>query len=53
MLPARAADRLHALFGDFAATARVAVVNADDAESAPLLAGGNRLTFGFSEGAAM
>ena len=44
---------LHQLFGDFAASARIAVVNADDPESAPLLAGGNRLTFGFSEGAAM
>jgi UDP-N-acetylmuramate--alanine ligase len=44
---------LHALFGDFAAKARIAVVNADDAESAPLLAGGNLVTFGFSEGAAI
>lgn len=46
-------EELHRLFGDFAAKARVAVVNADDAESAPLLAGENRLTFGFSDGAAM
>jgi UDP-N-acetylmuramate--alanine ligase len=46
-------EELHRLFGDFAAKARVAVVNADDPESAPLLAGGNVLTFGFSEGAAM
>lgn len=46
-------DELHRLFDAFAARARVAVVNADDAESAPLLAGGNRLTFGFSDGAAM
>ncbi|MFD2989882.1 Mur ligase family protein, partial [Sphingopyxis terrae] len=44
---------LHRLFGDFAAKARVAVVNADDPESAPLLAGGNVLRFGFSESAAM
>ena len=44
---------LHSLFGDFAAKARVAVVNADDPESAPLLAGGNVLRFGFSESAAM
>ena len=44
---------LHRLFGDFAAKARVAVVNADDPESAPLLAGGNVLRSGFSESAAM
>jgi UDP-N-acetylmuramate--alanine ligase len=44
---------LHSLFGDFAAKARVAVVNADDPESAPLLAGGNVLRSGFSESAAM
>ena len=44
---------LHGLFGDFAAKARVAVINADDAESAPLLAGGNVLRFGFSEAAAV
>ena len=44
---------LHALFGDFAAKARVAVVNADDAESAPLLRGGNVLRFGFSDAAAL
>src|SRR3546814_4798904 len=30
-------DELHGLFGDFADKARVAVVNADDPESAPLL----------------
>jgi UDP-N-acetylmuramate--alanine ligase len=46
-------EELHQLFGDFATKARVAVVNADDAESAPLLTGGNVLTFGFSDGAAM
>ncbi|HZG32723.1 MAG TPA: Mur ligase family protein, partial [Sphingopyxis sp.] len=46
-------DELHALFGDFAAKARVAVINADDPESAPLLAGGNVIRFGFSEGAAV
>ena len=46
-------DELHGLFGDFAAKARVAVINADDAESAPLLAGGNVLRFGFSEAAAV
>src|SRR3546814_1920113 len=33
-------DELHGLFGDFADKARVAVVNADDPESAPRLAGG-------------
>jgi UDP-N-acetylmuramate--alanine ligase len=44
---------LHQLFGDFAAKARVAVVNADDAESAPLLGGGNVMRFGFSDAAAM
>jgi len=46
-------DELHRLFGDFAAKARVAVINADDAESAPLLAGGNVLRFGFSDAAAV
>lgn len=46
-------DELHALFGDFAAKARVAVVNADDPESAPLLNGDNVLRFGFSDAAAM
>jgi len=46
-------DELHALFGDFAAKARVAVINADDPESVPLLAGGNVIRFGFSEGAAV
>ncbi len=46
-------DELHRLFGDFAGKARVAIVNADDAESAPLLAGGNVMRFGFSDAAAM
>lgn len=46
-------DELHRLFGDFAAKARVAVVNADDPESMPLLAGGNVMRFGFSDAAAM
>ncbi|KTE32802.1 MULTISPECIES: Mur ligase family protein [unclassified Sphingopyxis] len=46
-------DELHALFGDFAAKARIAVVNADDPESAPLLAGANVARFGFSETAGM
>src|SRR3546814_2984476 len=46
-------DELHRLFGDFAGKARVAVVNADDPESAPLLAGGNVMRFGFSDAAAM
>ena len=44
---------LHQLFGDFAAKAHVAVVNADDPESAPLLDGGNVVTFGFSDAAAV
>ena len=44
---------LHQLFGDFTAKARVAVVNADDPESAPLFNAANNLRFGFSEGAAM
>ena len=42
-------EELHQLFGDFAGKARIAVVNADDAESAPLLAGANVATFGFAE----
>ncbi|PKP87243.1 MAG: UDP-N-acetylmuramate--alanine ligase [Alphaproteobacteria bacterium HGW-Alphaproteobacteria-17] len=44
---------LHALFGDFVAKARIAVVNADDPESAALFNGDNNLRFGFGEGAAM
>lgn len=39
-------DELHALFGDFVRKAGTAVVNADDAESAPLR-GGRAVTFGF------
>ena len=41
---------LHGLFGDFTRKASTAVVNIDDAESAPLL-GGRAVTFGFAEGA--
>ncbi|MBN8845917.1 MAG: UDP-N-acetylmuramate--alanine ligase [Sphingomonadales bacterium] len=44
---------LHQLFGDFAAKARVAVINADDAESAPLRSGANVLSFGFGDDAAI
>ncbi len=44
---------LHQLFGDFAAKARIAVVNADDSESGPLLRGANLITFGFGDRAAM
>jgi len=46
-------EELHQLFGDFAAKARIAVINADDAESAPLLAGDNVMRFGFSDAAAI
>ena len=41
---------LHGLFGDFIRKAGTAVVNADDAESAPLR-GGRAVTFGFAESA--
>ena len=44
---------MHALFGDFAAKARIAVINADDPESVPLLAGPNVMRFGFGEAAAI
>jgi UDP-N-acetylmuramate--alanine ligase len=44
---------LHALFRDFAAKARIAVINADDPESAPLLAGENVMRFGFNDAAAI
>src|SRR3546814_540145 len=44
---------LHGLFGDFAAKARVAVINADDPESAPLLSADNVVTFGFGDAAAV
>lgn len=44
---------LHQLFHDFAAKARVAVVNADDPESAPLHPADNIVTFGFGESAAV
>ncbi|QJQ33227.1 UDP-N-acetylmuramate--alanine ligase [Sphingomonas lacunae] len=40
-------DELQALFGDFAAKAGTAVVNADDEESAPLWDG--NVTFGFAD----
>ncbi|MBA3940893.1 MAG: UDP-N-acetylmuramate--alanine ligase, partial [Sphingopyxis sp.] len=46
-------DELHRLFGDFAAKAHIAVVNADDAESAPLLRSRNIASFGFSDAAGM
>jgi UDP-N-acetylmuramate--alanine ligase len=46
-------EELHRLFGGFTAQARVAVVNADDAESAPLLARGNVLSFGFAADASV
>lgn len=46
-------DELHALFGDFAAKAETAIINADDAESAPLLGGPNVVSFGFADAAAM
>ncbi len=42
-------DELHQLFGDFADKARVAVVNADDPESAPLMKGRNIASFGFAD----
>jgi UDP-N-acetylmuramate--alanine ligase len=41
---------LHALFGDFAAKARVAIVNADDPESAALI-GPATVSFGFAASA--
>ena len=44
---------LHQLFGDFTAKARIAVINADDPESAPLLKGDNVMRFGFSDAAAI
>ncbi|WP_439567848.1 Mur ligase family protein [Sphingopyxis sp.] len=46
-------DELHALFGDFVAKARIAVINADDPESAPLFNPDNNLRFGFGDGAAL
>ncbi|WP_137869467.1 Mur ligase family protein [Sphingopyxis sp. 2PD] len=46
-------DELHALFGDFVAKARIAVINADDPESAPLFNADNNLRFGFGDGAAL
>ena len=41
-------DELRALFGDFAAKARTAVINADDPESA-MLSGAQTVRFGFAE----
>ena len=46
-------DELHRLFGDFAGKARIAVINADDPESAPLLAQDNVMRFGFGDNAAI
>lgn len=43
-------EELRRLFGDFVGRARVAIVNADNAE-AMALAGANARTFGFAEGA--
>ncbi len=44
---------LRALFGDFVAKARIAVINADDPESAALFNGDNNVRFGFGKGAAL
>ena len=44
---------LHTLFGNFAAKARIAVLNADDPESTSLLAAQNVMRFGFSDAAAI
>ncbi len=46
-------DELHRLFGEFAGKARIAIINADDRESMPLLAGDNVMRFGFSDAAAV
>ena len=40
-------EELHALFADFTAKARVAVINADDAECAPFMALEEAVCFGF------
>lgn len=45
-------DELHGLFGNFAAKARIAVINADDPESAALK-GDNFIRFGFGADAGM
>lgn len=45
-------DELHALFGDFAARARTAILNADDPESAALISD-KSVTFGFANGATL
>lgn len=44
-------DELRRLFGDFAARARHAIINADDPNSADLLNRGNVTSFGFAAGA--
>lgn len=44
---------LHELFADFAAKSRIAVINSDDPESAPLLTGDNVVRFGFGAAAAI
>ena len=44
---------LHDLFGAFSAKAEVAVVNADDEESAPLIGLANACSFGFAASAAI
>lgn len=46
-------EELHALFGDFAAKAETAIINADDRESAPLLGAPNVTSFGFADTAMM
>ncbi len=45
-------DELHALFGDFAARARTAMLNADDPESAALITD-KGVTFGFADTATL
>ena len=45
-------DELHALFGDFAARARTAILNADDPESAALITD-KSVTFGFNDEATL
>ncbi|WP_428627916.1 Mur ligase family protein [Sphingopyxis sp.] len=46
-------EELHTLFGAFVAKARIAVINADDPESAALFNADNNLRFGFGDGAAL
>jgi len=45
-------EELHGLFGDFLAEARVAIINADDPESAPFLKLEHARSFGFRDDAA-